>query len=187
MQVQSNYNVQFGAKYISPATIKFKDAKRWKDTSVNFIKFETQKVDDRRTLEQISRLWGDKNLSGAFAEEANILGGKANIYGITAQKKDFDHLDPRQIVGLVSTDKFNKKSEEISIFKIGTKPQFAYEQNKRRRSIKHIATSMIEALKLATSKKVDTKIVTQYAEPNEVKFLNKAGIEIKNKDIIETL
>lgn len=187
MQIQSNYNVQFGARYIAPTTIKLKDGKRWKNTSVNFIKFETQKVDDRKALDEISNLWGDKNLSGAFADEANILGGQSYIYGVTAQKAGVDHVDPRKVIGLVSTDKFNRKSKEISIFKISTKPQFAYEQNKRKRSIKHIATSMVEALKLATSKSANTKIVTQHAEPNDVKFLNKVGIEIKNDNLIENL
>ncbi len=187
MQVYSNNNVQFGAKYVAPAHVKFKDAKKWKDASVNFIKFETTKVSDRTALDQISRLWGGKNLSGAIADEANILGGKAHVYGVTTQEANFDHVDPRKILGLVSTDKITKNSSEINVFKIGTNPKFAYEQNKRNRSIRHIAKSMIEALKLTTYKNTNPKIVTQYAEPQEVKFLNKAGVEIKNDNLVEVL
>lgn len=187
MQIYSNNNVQFGARYVAPTSVKLKDAKKWKDVSVNFIKFETAKEDDRRTLDQVSRLWGGKNLSSAIADEANILGGNAHIYGVTTQESNFDHVDPSKVLGFVSTDKFTKKAGEIPIFKIGTNPKFAYEQNKRKRSIKHIATSMIEALKLTTYKKANTKIVTQYAEPQEVKFLNKTGVEIKNSNIVEVL
>ena len=86
-----------------------KDVKKWKDVSVNFIKFETAKEDDRRTLDQVSRLWGGKNLSSAIADEANILGGNAHIYGVTTQESNFDHVDPSQVLGFVSTDKFTKK------------------------------------------------------------------------------
>ena len=187
MQVYSNNNVQFGAKYVAPAHVKFKDAKKWKDASVNFIKFETAKVEDRKVLEQIRDMWGGKNLSGALVNEANIERGGARIFGVTTQETNFDHVDPTQVLGFVSTDKFTKKSGEINIFKIGTNPKFAYEQNKRNRSIRHIAKSMIEALKLTTSKNANTKIVTPYAEPQEVKFLNKAGVEIKNDNLVEVL
>lgn len=90
MQIQKTNNVQFGAKYISPATIKVKAGKRWKDTQVSFIKFDTSKQRDISFLEGVEALWGGKNLSAGIVDEAHILGGKTNVYGVTTQTSDFD-------------------------------------------------------------------------------------------------
>ena len=120
MQIQKTNNVQFGAKFISPATIKVKVGKRWKDAQVNFIKFDTSKQRDVSALEGVEALWGNKNLSSGITEEAHILGGKAQVYGITAQTSDFDVVDARKVLGLMSADKIEKGKPEVEIFKIGT-------------------------------------------------------------------
>ena len=186
MQVQSTNNIQFGAKLISPATIKVKAGKRWKDAQVNFIKFDTSKPRDTYFLEGVEALWGGRNLSSGITEEAHILGGNAQIYGLTTQNSNFDVVDAHKVLGLLSTDKITKGKPEVEIFKIGTKPQYAYAQNKRKREIKHIAKSMYEAFKNLAAKSKSEPVVS-YAEPEDLKFLAKVGIEPKSKEVIEFL
>ena len=186
MQVQSTNNIQFGAKLISPATIKVKAGKRWKDAQVNFIKFDTSKQRDVSALEGVEALWENKNLSSGITEEAHILGGKAQVYGITAQTSNFDVVDARKVLGLMSADKIEKGKPEVEIFKIGTKPQYAYAQNKRKRDVKHIAKSMYEAFKNLAAKSKSEPVVS-YADPEDLKFLAKVGIEPKSKEVIEFL
>lgn len=178
MQIQNTNNVQFGAKYISPATIKVKTGKRWKDTHVSFIKFDTSKQKDVSFLEGVEALWGGKNLSSGFVDEAHILGGKTNIYGITTQTSDFDVVDARKVLGLISTGKIAKEEPEVGIYKIGTNPKYAYAQNKRSRDIKHIATAMYESVKKLASKKAKAPVVCKNVEPEDAKFLSKLGVEV---------
>lgn len=186
MQIQKTNNVQFGAKFISPATIKVKVGKRWKDAQVNFIKFDTSKQRDVSALEGVEALWGRKNLSSNVLEEAHILGGRAQVYAVTTQESDFDVVDARKILGLMSTDKIKKGKPEVEIFKIGTNPAFAYAQKKRKREVRHIATSMYEAFQNLASKSKAKPIVT-YIDPEDTKFLAKLGVEPKSKNFVDFL
>lgn len=80
MEIQRTNNLQFGARFISPAKIKYKAPNgKWEKMDVSFIKFDTYKKSDVSLVENISQLWNNKNLSGAIAEEANILGRKSQI------------------------------------------------------------------------------------------------------------
>ena len=120
MEIQRTNNLQFGARFISPAKIKYKAPNgKWEKMDVSFIKFDTYKKSDVSLVENISQLWNNKNLSGAIAEEANILGRKSQIYALTSQLKDFEQINPRQVLGLMTTGKI-KKGEDVEIFKIGT-------------------------------------------------------------------
>lgn len=187
MQVNSVDNTHFGAKLISPAKIKYKAGKYWKDFDVSFIKFETNKVEDRTKLDAVNYLWGGKNLSASIAEEANILGGKSNVYGLTLQQSNFEHVLPDHILGLVTTSKVRKGDSDIEIFKIGTNPKYAYEQNRRTRDIKHIAVAMLDALRDYTGRKDAPRLYVHYADPKEMKFLTRVGVETQTNDAVEII
>lgn len=178
MQIQSTNNVQFGAKYISPATIKVKAGKRWKDSQVNFIKFNVSKKEDVKALNDVNALWGDRNLSGSIVEEVKNLGKDTHVYGVTTQTAGFDTVDSSKILGLVTTDKIAKGVKEVGVYRIGTTPKYAYAQNKRKRDIKHIATAMYESVKNLASKKAKAPIVCKNVEPEDSKFLSKLGVEV---------
>ena len=60
------------------------------------------------------------------------------------------------------------------MFKIGTNPQYAYEQKRTKRSIKHIALTMLECLRKMNG---NSKFVVTNPEPQEIKFLSKVGID----------
>lgn len=188
MEVRSVDRTQFGAKLISPAKVKYKAGKYWKDLDVNFIKFETNKVADRSKLDAVSYLWDGKNLSSSIAEEANILGGSSNVYGLTLQKTNFENILPDHILGLMTTSKVKKgQAEDIEIFKIGTNPKFAYEQQRRSRDIKHIAATLLASLRALAGGKKSPKLYVHYADSQEMKFLNKVGIESKSADAVKVI
>lgn len=181
MEVQRTASPQFGSRFIARATVQQKINRRWEDMPVNLVKFDAGNKMDRLTINFLSLLWnGGKNLSGTIAEEAGILRRKSQIYALTTQKDDFKHLDINKILGIMSTDKVDPKTKTAEIFKIGTDPQYAYEQNKRNRDIRHIAKAMVDSF----SKKVAKPFVS-YAEPQEVKFLEKVNLSPKSKDVIE--
>lgn len=189
MEIQRTNNVQFGARFISPANIKFKAPNgKWEKTGVSFIKFEPNKKADVAILHEISDIWGDKNLSAAVVDEAEILRGKAQIYALTSQDKNFDKINPRQILGLMTTDKI-KKGEDVEVFKIGTNPMFAYEQNHKDRTLKHIAKSMVESLRsFVGSKSKNSEVFSRYAESeSEAKFLKRIGLEPREKEPVEII
>lgn len=176
MNIQPTNNVQFTGKLIAPTVVKQKVNKRWKDMPVNFVKFNTGDKFDRLSINFLSLLWkGGKNLSGAIAEESNILKGKSNIYAITTQTDNFKKIDATKVLGIMSADKVNPKTKLAEIFKIGTNPQYAYEQNKKHRDIKHIATAMIDSFTQLISKK--GKPFVSHVESGEEKFLEKVNLK----------
>lgn len=188
MEIQKSNNLQFGARYINPAVIKAKIGSRWKDAEVSFIKFDTDKRADIRALEGVEALWNGKNLSGGIAEEARVLGGDTHIYGLTTQTEQFDTVNPKQILGLISTGKIKKGEDTVEIFKIGTNPEYAYAQKRRSRDIKHIAKTLIESFKSYASKKAKSRPIVSFAESeDEVKFLSKVGLEPESKDYIKII
>lgn len=138
MNIQPTNNLHFGGKLIAPTVVKQKVNKKWKDMPVNFVKFHAGDKFDRLSINFLSYLWnGGKNLSGAIAEEVSILKGKSNIYALTTQTDNFEKLDATKVLGIMSADKVNPKTKLAEIFKIGTNPKYAYEQNKKHRDIKH--------------------------------------------------
>lgn len=177
MEVRNN--VSFGARYIGPAKIKIKNGKNWKDVDLSFIKLNTASRKDAKALSDIATVWGEQNLSSGINEEVRILGRKAQVYAVTAQKSGFENVIPQSVLGLMSTDKIGKMNDAVEIFKIGTAPQFAYEQNGRSRDIKHIARGMVEAFRNFVNGRNKGEVIVNYAEPQELKFLNKVGLEPK--------
>ena len=169
MQIQSTDNLQFGAGLVRRVNLNGK--------KVNFVKFNTGSKNDVKALAEIKTLWGGKNLSAGIAEEAEILGKDAQIYGLTLQSNNFRNVDSSKVLGLISTDKITK-GKETEVFKIGTNPKYAYEQKRSKRSIKHIASTMLENIKNLNG---NSKLVVNNAEPQEMKFLNKVGIEPETK------
>ncbi len=184
MEVRNN--VSFGANYISPAKIRIKNGKKWKDVELSFIKFNTSNKTDLETIRTVAKIWGRQNLSAGIQEEAEILGKGAQIYAVTAQRTGFEHAVAHSIMGLMSTDKIGKAKETVQIFKIGTAPQFAYEQNGRSRELKHIARGMIDAFRDFVKSKNKGDVVVSYADSEDIKFLNKVGLRPKN-DLTELI
>ena len=88
-----------------------------------------------------------------------------------------EHVTKRDLLTLKFVDKITK-GKETEVFKIGTNPKYAYEQKRSKRSIKHIASTMLENIKNLNG---NSKLVVNNAEPQEMKFLNKVGIEPETK------
>lgn len=188
MEIQKTNNLNFGARFINPANIKIKAPKGyWRNEQVSFIKFEPNKEADMEALNKVTTLWADKNLSGSIAEEASIMGREAHVYGLTTQTDNFDKIDSGKVLGLMTTGKLPRKAGEVEIFKIGTHPDFAYEQNHRKRTRKHIASSLIENFKsLVKSKSKKSEVVVPTIDSeNELKFLRRIGLEPKNTDFVK--
>lgn len=178
MQVQQTTNQNFGARLIRPATIRIKNDKgKWINDTVSFIKFDTTKKADVQALEKLAYHWDDVNLSSGVAEEARILRGKAEVYALTNQKDDFKNINPKDILGVMTTDKTKNAKGNVEVFKIGTDPTFAYEQNRRKRSVKHIAKAMVNEFVRLVNKNKQVEAVVVYSEPNEEKFLSKVGFK----------
>ncbi len=177
--IPQNNNVHFGARLIGSASIKVKNAaNKWVQEPVNLIKLETNKTADLGVLDSVDYLWSGRNLSGSIAEEAHIMGGGTGIYALTRQQNGFDRIKPLDILGIMSTNSLYKtKPDSVEIFKIGTKPLYAYEQNHRQRDVKNVAKTMVK--KFVEHLKKDTKAgsVVVHADPGDVKFLSRIGMK----------
>lgn len=184
MQIQNNNYVNFEARYISAAKAAEKINNKWKNIDVSFIKFDTSKKADIEALETVRNLWSGKNLSSGIVEESRVLGRKAQVYAVTKQQGNFEDVEPSKILGLMTTDKISKGTP-VEIFKIGTDPKYAYEQNTRTRDMKHIARGMIDAFKKFVKGKSKSEVIVNYAEPQEYKFLQRVDLNPKSNYIVE--
>ncbi len=180
----SDDRTYFGATYIGTGKIKGKLNKSWKEADFNLIKFETNLGKDLNNIDAVRYLWGGKNMSAEISEEARLTGGAANVYALTGQEGKFEKIDPSKIVCLMSTGKIQKGEDTVEVFKIGTHPRYAYEQNRRSRDVKHIARATIEAFR-ELAEKSGVKPVVYVAEPQDAKFLQKVGLEPLKTDVVE--
>lgn len=179
MQIKQTNSQNFGARFISPATIKIKNDKgKWVDDTVSFIKLNTGRKADVKAIEDVKYHWDGQNLSGGVAEEVKILGNKAEVFALTTQTDNFERVNPKDILGVMSTDKIYKAKGDVEIFKIGSDPAFAYEQNHRHRSIRHVAKSMLQEFVKLLNKNKDIDNVVVHSDFNDRKFLNRVGFKL---------
>lgn len=184
MQIQQANTQNFGARFISPATIKIKNDKgKWVDDTVSFIKLNTGRKADVKAIEDVKYHWDGQNLSGGVAEEVKILGNKAEVFALTTQTDNFERVNPKDILGIMSTDKTRKAKGNIEIFKIGSDPSIAYEQNHRQRPIKHVAKSMIQEFVRLLSKNKNVDSVVTHAEPSGIKFWDRVGFKQTGEEL----
>lgn len=182
----SNDRTQFGTRYIGPASVKAKIKHRWRDVDVNVIKFETNLGKELNCIEALKYLWSGKNLSASIAEEARICGGASNVYAITSQERKLDKIEPSKILGVMTTGKIKKGEPTVEVYKIGVNPKYAYEQNKKSRELKHIATALIDAF-AKKARKSGVEPIVSFAEPGEEKFLSKVGLKPQCSEIVEII
>lgn len=177
MQTANISNQNFGASLSSKVKIKHLQNGQWRNKSVSFVKFDTYKTKDRTAIKEVSELWGGDNFSASIAEEADILGKASHVYGITLQDKNFGNIDSQKVLGLLTTDKIDKTTEAVEVYRIGVIPEFSHSYKNRK--VKHIGTALVEGLRKTLNKNSEnpnpkinvslTDIDCQKAEP----FFNK--------------
>jgi len=152
MQILNNINQQqFGATKIGTVKIKHLQNGEWVDKTANLIKFNQKR--DVEVLRDIDDLWHGKNCSREIARDAAILKGRVNTFGITLQNNNFKTADPEKIIGIASTDEITLFTPDVVIFRQGTIPEFAHENNDRK--VKHIGQALVEGLKKYAYRKTE--------------------------------
>lgn len=178
MELNVGNNQAFGAKLISPAKVKTKIGKYWKNQDVNFVKVDTRnRAEDVKTLQEVEKLWGGQNLSNEFTRVAELSKGNANIYALTTQTDNLEKLEADKILGMIDTSKIKKKGA-VDIYRVATNPKYAYEQNTRTRDKKHIAKELVESFKKMLGPKA--KAIAEFAEAADMKFLKRIGLDSRN-------
>ena len=178
MQLQPTSNTQFGARFISSPSVMTKlENGKWMQDKVNFVKLNTSSHSDLKTLKDVITLWGGQNLSKAISEEAHILGKESNVYALTTQVGHFKKLNPKDVLGLITTGDVKTKESSVEVFKVGTDPIFAYEQNRRSRNVKHIAKAMFQEVIGMLHKNDNVKNVNVHIEAGDERFLSRLGFK----------
>ena len=178
-----NNSVSFGARMLGTVNIKTKISNRWKDVPMSFVRLHPKyNQGDRLALSTITRLWEGKNLSGSILDQAVILDDP--VYAITSQTSDFKNLEPKKILGMITTNQTkNSTDDTLEIFRVGVTPKYAYSQNKNSRDVKHIGTALVKKLVEILHRKTDIKRVVAVAEePSEVNFLQKLNMKEKSSN-----
>lgn len=177
-------NVNFKAKLINPAKIKVKvNYNKWVDDDCNFVKFNTSNEEDIQTINNIRKLWKNKNLSDSIAEELDIMGNKAEIFALTRQKDNFENMDAKMVLGLMTTDKINQLNRSINIYKIGSSPEFAYAQHIRHRSLKYTGKTLLQEFVKYIKGQKNIESIRIEAEPTDIDFLNRINFPKRVEDV----
>ena len=176
-----NYSVSFKARRIATTNIKAKLQDKWKEIPVNLVRLHPKtNKGDRLALDSVTRLWNNKNLSGSIQEQAAICNDP--VFALTTQKDNFKNINPKKILGMMTTNEFKKSPEDtVEIFRIGVNPEYAYAQNRNQRDIKHVGAAMVRKLVDLLNKKTNVQRVVAVAEePSEARFLRKLNMKEKN-------
>ncbi len=178
-----NNNVAFGARKIGTTNIQAKINNTWKEIPVSIVRLNPQSnKGDLFALEDVTRLWSGKNLSVEIEGQSKNF--NIPVFALTTQNKNFQNINPKKILGMLTTNKFKSNTEDSAeIFKIGVNPQFAYAQNKNKRDIKHIGMALIKKFVDLIDKRTNVQSVSATAkEPSEAKFLQKVNMKEKNSN-----
>ena len=190
----SENKISFGAIPISRTHIPVKKSGRWVAQEVSFVRFNPKLTNDMDTLKDVKAIWKGNNLSASIAEEAEIV--KSPVYALVSQKENLKKILPENVLGLFTTDKIDKLTDTVEIYKLGVNPEFAYAQKRRSREVKHVGSTMIREFVEFIDKKFNVKSIVIGSEDDSVRFYQRMGIperensinvfEIK-KDMFKTL
>lgn len=177
----SENKISFGAIPVSKTHIPVKKAAKWAAQEVSFVRFNPKLANDMDTLKGVKSLWKGENLSAAIAEEAEIV--KSPVYALVSQNENLKKILPENVLGLFTTDKIDKLTDTVEIYKLGVNPEFAYAQKRRSREIKHVASTMIREFVKFLDKKFNVKSVVIGSEDDSVRFYQRMGIPERKNSI----
>ena len=144
------HNITFGANYIKDASIKKKNWKGFFEPySVKMLEFNPKSKDDIKAVNDVVWPWGGfRSFSYEIAENmSDILEGlnrssSYKFYALTQQKKDFEQLNPKDILSLVQI--IDNGKDRIKISFLETNPKYAYAS--KNSIFKHIGSAMLNAI-----------------------------------------
>lgn len=171
--MQSN-SVSFKAIPVNTAKIPVKNAGKWLKEEVTLVRFNPRLNSDMATLKGVQKRWHGQNMSASIEEEARIV--KSPVYGLVRQNSDFKNIDEKNVLGLFTTDKIDRTTDSVEIYRLGTNPEYAYAQKKRHRDMKHIGSTMIKKFVEFLDSKTNVQKVTIASEPESVKFYRRMHI-----------
>lgn len=175
MNIENRNNVSFKAVKINTVNLPQKINGKWKKAEAIFIKLNPRDTADMAAIEGVTKRWNGRNMSNGILEEVNIY--REPVYGLTLQKNELEKPEVSKILGLFTTGKIKKDTEAAEIFKLGVSPSCAYEQNKRKREIKHVGSTMIkEFVKILQKNKKIEKLVIG-SEDESYKFYERLKLE----------
>jgi len=151
MNINSQSNIDFSAKFLNNAVIKKfdREAKQFLPHKVSFIELEPQNCADVEAVDKIFDNWGKADLIYKIKSSFEIKhfypaeSFASKFYGITTQKSEFDELKPEQIMGIVEVAPETDK--EIYLEFLQVKPEL--KSGSTGRGYKNIGSAILNSLK----------------------------------------
>ncbi|MCR5265686.1 MAG: GNAT family N-acetyltransferase [Cyanobacteria bacterium RUI128] len=150
MKVSGQYDINFGAKFISKANIKEYDTgkRKYKDSPASFVELDPRNKNDVNSVSDAVYYWNNDLYGSNIAYNLKWLSNNAQsntfekIYAITTQDKEFGQLNPDKIEALAQVFETNKR---VRLVYLQVNPELVYSYDTP--EYKHVGKSMIDNLK----------------------------------------
>ena len=114
----------------------------------SFIEIDSSNYNDVKAMEAVDKLWGGNTFATNIYQAArakrnkSVYYAQSHIYALTLQDKDFDKIEPGQILGVAH---INKKANNAGYLEnIQSKPDCVYSINPE---YKYIGSGILNSLK----------------------------------------
>ena len=152
-----------------------KHTKKYAPTEVSFVKIDRELKSDIKALREIKKIWPYSFASNIYKEASNSE-YLVDVYALTTQEKDFEYLNPNNIIGLVETS--NRYKGSIYLEYLQTNPQYIADEDSDMPLYKKIGTTMLNLLKNLES----TEIIKLSPTFSSIDFYAKNDFKVDAKD-----
>lgn len=179
-------SINFTARLVSSPTIQQRNFISWKPYGVSIVELDSAHSDDIRALEEVSDNWcknGGKYADDIFLsaipelKSSCITGIKDHFYALTTQKKNFEKIDPYDILGLMLFQEKNDNTNEIALLEVN--PSTSKSKNNIVRKYKEVGKALVEFVK----SKFSHRDIDVLSDHKAIDFYKKVGFQQKSRNI----
>lgn len=152
-----------------------KHSRKYTPAEVSFVKIDRDSKADIKALKDVKKLWPYSFASNIYKEASNSE-YPVDVYALTTQEKDFEYLNPNNIIGLVETS--NRYKGSLYLEYLQTDPQYIADEDTDKPLYKQIGTTILNLLKNLKT----TEIIQLAPTFSAIDFYEKNDFEIDPMD-----
>ena len=173
--------ITFGANYITSTTIKTLDKNKNKiDKEVSIVELDKDSTQDKLALRDAASYWDVKGSQNFAWNIYSAMGHRPfpdvedeKFIAITTQKRNFENLNPKQILGVAMISLLYRDENHIDWFQVKSKHNYTVSKNTRKYS--HIGQAMLNYIKDTYGEKP----LYVLPETKAIKFYKKNGFDLE--------
>ncbi|MCR5266586.1 MAG: hypothetical protein K6E29_08365 [Cyanobacteria bacterium RUI128] len=167
--------INFTANHLRYVNIAKRSAEGYKPCRASLVEMKSSNPGDVNAIDSTAEQWEDSLTAFVSSDMKKAARKKPkdnfHVYAITTQKKDFDNINPEQILGVAHiTENANGLGHKIEVLQ--TNPEYMFDRSTTaKREYKNVGKGLISFIK----ENFNDKPLYLYPTKDAVKFYEKQG------------